>query len=80
MERPLERLPFLRPNEVRDREKLLAHSRGQRVEVWMISFPAPPKTSFAEFTSCLSLKEAEAFLDRRYAPLFGRPLGPRDPW
>jgi len=80
MERPLERLPFLRPNEVRDREKLLLHSRGQRVEVWMIPYPGPSGTRLAELAAGLSLKGAEALLDSRYAPLFGRPLGPRVPW
>jgi hypothetical protein len=80
MERPLEHLPFLRPNEIRDRQKLLLHSRGQRVEVWMSPYPAPSNTRLADFTVGLSLKAAEAFLDSRYAPLFGRPLSERHPW
>ena len=80
MERPLEKLPFLRPNEVRDREKLLLYSRGQRVEVWITPYPPVPTTPVARFTTGMSLKSAEAFLDRRYAPLFGRPLGEREPW
>lgn len=80
MERPLEALPFLRANEIGDREKLLSFSRGQRVEVWMIAYPVPTESRFGQFAHGLSLREAEHLLDSRYAPLFGRVLGKRRPW
>lgn len=80
MERPLEAMPFLRANEIRDREKLLSFSRGQRVEVWMIPYPAHAESRFSQFAHGFSLREAEHLLDSRYAPLFGRVLGERRPW
>lgn len=80
MKQPLHRLSYLRPYEVRDREELLRWSREQRVEVWMCPHPASDLTAFGQLTAGMSITNAEVMLDRRYAPLFGRPLGPREPW
>lgn len=77
MEQPLDRLKSLRPNEISDRRKILAHSAGQKVGIWMTPFPAPSDGRFGSLAQGLSLDQAEVLLDALYAPLFGRALSMR---
>ncbi len=77
MQQPLEGLRSLRPNEVNDREKLLANSAGNVVELWMTPFPLLPRSSASPFLRGLSLEQAEAVIDGHFCPLFGKPLGLR---
>ena len=66
----------LRPNEVKDGDRLIKHSAGRNVVVWMkrpIRVRIPYADGIVDGDFCGRHAE-EMFLDRYYQPLFGQRL------